>query len=302
MTLHSDLFLDRRRLKRSLTLWRTLGIVALAGFVIAVAARFDLAGTTDHVARLSVSGIIVEDRSRLEALDKIADDPKVRALILEINSPGGSFVGGESLYEKLREVAKEKPVIAVMSGTAASAGYLIAVAADRIVARKGTVTGSIGVILQSANVNELLERLGIKPEILKSGPFKAQPNPFEPFSEEARAATRAVLDDLYVWFVDTVAERRGLDRDKVLKLADGRIFTGSQAKDSGLVDQLGAEAEARAWLKETHDIPEELPLFEVEIPREDGLWRNMLSALFGKALFSERLKLDGVISLWHPAL
>jgi len=294
--------IDRRRLKRRLNFWRVVAVVAVVAAVVALVGRFAGPGFSDHVARLEVTGIILDDPFRDEALKELAENAKARALIVAIDSPGGTFVGGEALFASLRAVADKKPVVAVMGGTATSAAYMAAIGADHVIARKGTVTGSIGVIMQTADITGLLEKLGIKPETVKSGPLKAQPNPMEPFSPEAREATEAVIRDLFGMFVDMVAERRGLERDKVMTFADGRVFSGRQARDGGLVDAMGSEADARRWLKENHGIAEELETEEVKISHGDEPWRDVLGTLIGKALFSERLRLDGVISLWHPEL
>ena len=148
----------------------------------------------------------------------------------------------------------------------------------------------------------LLEKLGIKPETIKSGPLKAQPNPMERFTPEARKATEDVVKDFFDMFVSLVAERRTMPKEKVLPLADGRVFSGRQALQRGLVDRLGAEPEARKWLYETHKIPESLPVRDVEVKHEDQPWRDFLGSILGKVLFSERLRLDGVVSVWHPDL
>ena len=254
MTLDADQIIERRRLKRRLTFWRVFGVVALVAAVLAGAGRFDLVVEGDHVARFTVSGIILDDRAQQEALDGIADNDKAKALLVKIDSPGGTYVGGEALYQALRRVAEKKPVVALMGTTATSAGYMTALGSDHIVAQASSLTGSIGVIMQTADLTGLLEKLGIKPEVVKSGPLKAQPNPLERFTPEARKATEEVVADFYDMFVDLVVERRSLPRDKVLTLADGRVFSGRQAKEVGLVDSLGAEPEARKWLAETHEI------------------------------------------------
>ena len=189
-----------------------------------------------------------------------------------------------------------------MGTTATSAGYRTALGSDHIVAQAGSLTGSIGVIMQTADFTGLLEKLGIKPEVIKSGPLKAQPNPLERFTPEARKATEEVIQDFYNMFVDLVVERRSLSRDKVLALADGRVFSGRQAKKVGLVDALGSEPEARKWLAETHKIADSLPVKEVKVKHENQPWRDLFDSIMGKVLFSERLRLDGVISLWHPGL
>ena len=212
------------------------------------------------------------------------------------------MVGAETLFGALRHVAERMPVVAIMGELSTSAAYFVALGADRIVGRAGTLTGSIGVILQSADITGLLDKLGVKPEIVKSRPLKAQPNPFEPFSPEAREVTRTVILDLHELFVQTVAERRALAPEQVALLADGRIFSGRQAQAHGLIDVLGGEAEARAWLHEVHDIPVTLPTQEVSIGGETRFLDGIVEGVLGKTLFSERLMLDGLVSLWHPDL
>ena len=302
MALDADHVVERRRLKRRLTYWRVFAIVAVVGAVVALAGRFDLVQHRDHVARIKIEGIILDDPARDEALMEVADDDKAKALLVKIDSPGGTYVGGEALYTSLRRVSEKKPVVALMGTTATSAGYMTALASDHIIARASTLTGSIGVIMQTADVTGLLEKLGIKPEVIKSGALKAQPNPLERFSPAARKAIQEVVMDFYDMFVTLVSERRSMGREKVLALADGRVFSGRQAKQKGLVDAIGAEPEARKWLAETHEIADSLPIKDVKVTHEDQPWRELLDSMVGKVLFSERLSLDGVISLWHPDL
>jgi len=302
MSLDADYVVERRRLKRRLTFWRVLGVVALVAAVVAAAGRFDLRRQQDHVAKIAIAGLILDDPARDEALKEVADDDKVKALLVKIDTPGGTYVGGEALYESLRRVGEKKPVVAIMGTTATSAGYMSALGSDHIVARSSTLTGSIGVILQTADVTGLLDKIGIKSVVVKSGPLKAQPNPLEKFLPAARKATEAIIADYFDMFVTLVAERRSLSREQVLKLADGRVFSGRQAKKAGLVDALGAEPEARKWLSETHKIADSLPVKEVKVKHEDEPWRDLFDSMIGKVMFSERLSLDGVIALWHPDL
>ena len=302
MSLDADYVVERRRLKRRLTFWRVLGVVALVAAVVAAAGRFDLRRQQDHVAQIAIGGLILDDPARDEAMKEVAADDKVKALLVKIDTPGGTYVGGEALYESLRRVGEKKPVVAIMGTTATSAGYMSALGSDHIVARSSTLTGSIGVILQTADVTGLLDKIGIKSVVVKSGPLKAQPNPLEKFSPAARKATEAIIADYFDMFVTLVAERRSLSREQVLKLADGRVFSGRQAKKAGLVDALGAEPEARKWLSETHKIADSLPVKEVKVKHEDEPWRDLFDSMIGKVMFSERLSLDGVIALWHPDL
>ena len=302
MSLDADRVIDRRRLKRRLTFWRIATVVSL---IVAVVVALERAGKLRqgfHIARLSVEGIILDDPWRDRALEQVSSNDNAKALIVRIDSPGGTVVGGEALFHGLRAVAAKKPVVAVMSGTATSAGYMTALGAEYIVAREGTITGSIGVIMQTADMTKLLEKLGIKPESVKSRELKAQPSPLEPFTPAAREAAKVVVMDLFEMFVGMVEKRRKMPREQVLKLADGRVFTGRQAEKNGLVDAIGGELKAREWLLDTFKISTKLPVKDVEIQREDEPWREILTSMAGKALFSERLRLDGLISLWHPEL
>jgi protease-4 len=308
MSFEADQAVDRRRLKRRLSIWRTLAIVAVAALAIAVVARHRSALSPlvarAHVERLVVDGVIANDPDRTKALKEVAKDDRIKALIVAIDSPGGTMVGSENLFHELRAVAAKKPVVAVMGTLAASGGYMTAIAADHIVASDGTITGSIGVIMQTADVTGLLDKLGIKAEAIKSAPLKAVPSPFEPLTPEGREATQAVVMDMYDMFVGMVADRRGLSPEEAKKLADGRIYTGRQAVPLKLIDEIGGEDEARAWLESARGVPASLPVSDLKIEREDdsllGKVGGMVGGQIGKALFSERVTLDGLIALWHP--
>lgn len=299
MTFDADALLDRQRMKRRLFWWRTLAIATLASLAIVAAGRLDRLPGQDHVARLSISGIILDDPARDDMLKDLADDGAVRALVVRIDSPGGTVVGGETLYLSLRQVATRKPVVAVMGTAATSAAYMAALGADRILAHEGTLTGSIGVLLQSADVTGLLQKLGITAEAIKSAPLKAVPSPLEKLTGEGRAATRSVVMDMYAMFVDLVAERRGLERAQALSLADGRLFTGRQALDKRLIDALGGETEALEWLFQAHGVPKDLPIRDVSTNYDESFLAGAISSITGKTKLIERLTLDGLISLWQ---
>jgi len=305
MALDADYQVDRRRLKRRLALWRTLAIVAAVALVGVAVGRFANVpgiGGKPYVSRLEVGGLILDDPRRRAALREVADDDNAKALIVRIDSPGGTVVGGEALYKALREVAEKKPVVAVMGQLGTSAGYMVALAADRIFAREGTVTGSIGVLYQSAEITGLLEKLGIGLDAIRSGEMKARPSPFEKMTPEVREATRALVDDMYGMFLDLVIERRGMDAEKARRLSDGRVFTGRMAVANGLVDAIGDEREARRWLESAKDVPASLPVRDVKEEREVGDWLEYAGSLAGKTVLPERLNLDGLVSVWHPRL
>jgi protease-4 len=303
MSLESDLLIDRRRLKRGLALWRIVAIVAVLG-ALAVTLRDTGPARTligGHLARLSVTGLITENHDRDRALAEVARDTRARALIVAIDSPGGTVAGGEALYRALAQVAERKPVVAVLGGTAASAGYIVALPAERIFAREATVTGSIGVLMQTTEFSGLLERLGIRTEAITGGRLKDQPSPFRPLTEEGRAALAAVVQDLHAQFIRMVATGRNMPEAEVRALADGRVLTGRQAVGARLVDAIGGEAEARAWLAAEKGIPENLPVRDVTA-RGEREWLARLLRDARKAVSDERLSLDGLFALWHPSL
>ncbi len=305
MSFAADHLLDRLRLKRRLRLWQGIGIVAIVAALFALAARFELMGAQEHIARIWIEGIIQDDAERDMVLRDLAEDDSVRAVVVRINSPGGTVVGGEALYRQLRMLSERKPVVAVMGEVAASAGYMTAIAADYVVAREGTITGSIGVLMQSANFTKLMDKIGVEPVVIKSSPLKAVPNPMEAVTPEAKEATQAVIMDMYDMFVGMVAERREMTLEQTLKIADGRVYTGRQAKENGLVDATGSEEIAYKWLETEKEIPPGLDVFDVEYGEED-FWMTakstLLSGIFDKTLISEGLRLDGLVSIWQPNL
>lgn len=323
MSLEADLMVDRLRLKRRLTLWRVL---AVAAFVLALLATAGLRAhgggliTGPHLARLRIDGIIAQDRDRLDLIDDAAKDGSVKGLILAIDSPGGSVAGGESLHDAIARFAAAKPVVVVMGGVAASAGYMIAVPAARIFASNATLTGSIGVILQSPDVSGLLQKVGVGVDELVSGPLKGQPSIVKPLSPEGRAMLQGVVMDLYGQFVDMVAAGRHMDPARVRALADGRPYTGHQAIGLGLVDQIGDERDARQWLATQRHLAADLPVESLRRKAKDGwlqtylrsaasglggvMAKGALDALIGedatKTVMPQGLVLDGAVSLWQP--
>ena len=304
MTLDSDAAVDRRRLKRRLSLWRLAAFAALAALVAALAWPLPGLPRGARIVTVGIDGIILADPERERAIRDLADDDSAAALLLRIDSPGGGTFASEALFRAVRAAGEGRPVVAVMGGVAASGGYMAALAADRIFARESTVTGSIGVVLQAPNVSGLMEKLGVENELVRSGPLKAEPNPFAPLSPEAREAAGRVVQDLHRMFVGLVADRRSLAGPEAARLADGRVFTGAAARDAGLIDELGGVEEAVAWLEAEAGVAEDLPLKELSVPRaRRPLWREVVGAALsvaGNSVLSERLGLDGPLSLWQP--
>ncbi len=306
MSLETDLLLDRRRLKRRLSFWRSAAVIAAVLAVFAAWRGPDGLGVDSaHVERLTVSGIMTENRKLTEAVAKLAERDGVRALIVVIDSPGGSVAGGESLHDAIAKVAAKKPVVAVMGGVAASAGYMIAVPAQRIFAREATITGSIGVILETGEASGLMKTIGVTAEAITSGPLKDQPNFAHPLSEQGRDVLRGLVLDMYDQFVQMVATGRHMDPARVRELGDGRAYTGRQALRLGLVDAIGGEAGARAWLAEAKDVPATLRVSDVSVGglAERAFGREPGGVLQGiwKSVFSQGVTLDGAQALWQPS-
>ena len=305
MSFEPDAILDRRRLRRNLSLWRIAAIVGITGAVAIIAAS--MSGLTfgrNHISKLEISGVIVEDEERDQAILDLADDAHAKALIVTIDSPGGTTSGSEGLYLALREVARKKPVVAVMGTVAASGGYVTAIGADHIIARGNTITGSIGVLMQNTEVSELLKKIGVGIEMITSGPLKGKPSPFEPMDAQGRAAIKTLIDDSYRWFVDLVAERRNLTPERARELSDGRVYSGRLALEAKLIDQIGGMPEARAWLEKEKDISGKLPVEPLVYGDDASLPGRLINdMIFGwaeKSLNLKRLTLDGLVSLWQP--
>jgi protease-4 len=318
MSLDADNMIVRRKMRRRVSFWRAiciaLGVVTLVALAYGSnGSGFNLGKRADHVARIRVEGMITGDTKTLDMLRKIEKAKQVKALLIHIDSPGGTTAGSEAIYERLRAIAKDRPVVAVMNTVAASGGYITAIAADHIVARGNTITGSVGVIFQWAQVERLLSSIGIAMQERKSGEQKAEPNMFSEPSAETLAVTDEMIRDSFVWFTDLVQERRKLSAPQMTLISDGRVFTGRQALTAKLVDKLGGEDEAIDWLSTEHKISKDMKVVEWEPESAQatgslglfGLstlarWLGFSAAV--DALEARTVKLDGLLVLWHPNL
>jgi len=266
MSLDADTIVDRRRMRRKLTFWRVFAVLLAICAVVAVGAALRAPGTGmltgqvgASIARVTITGLIRTDRQRVEAFETLAKSP-AKAVIVHINSPGGTTSGSEELHDSIKRLKEQKPTVVVVDGLAASGGYIAALAADHIVAQETSLVGSIGVLFQYPNFTEALKTLGIKVEEIKSSPLKAAPNGFEPTSPEARAAIEAIVLDSYAWFRNLVKSRRNLDDAMLERVADGRVFTGRQGITLKLIDELGDERTAVAWLAKEKNIDPKTPV------------------------------------------
>jgi len=323
MSLDSDVIVDRRRIRRKLTFWRvaaaliSIAAIVAIGLIVAPGGRGGLTAS-GSIARINIEGLIRSDQERVEALERL-EKSQAAAVIVHINSPGGTTAGSEQLFDALVRLKAKKPLVVVVEGLAASGGYITAIAADHIIAQQSSLVGSIGVLFQFPNFAELLKTVGVKVEEVKSSPLKAAPNGFEPTSPEAREALAALVKDSYAWFRGLVKERRGMDDALLEKVSDGRVFTGRQAVELKLIDQLGDEKTAVAWLVAQKGVKADLPVRDYKLsPRFGDLTflRTAAAVTFnalglsaiarqieqtGMAQAADRLGLEGMLALWHPA-
>jgi len=276
-------------------------------------------GTAGAIARVRITGLIRGNPERVEALERLGKS-SARAVIVHIDSPGGTTAGAEQLHDALSELKKKKPLVVVVDGLAASGGYLAALSSDHIVAQSASLVGSIGVLVQYPNVYDFLKNWGVKVEEIKSSPLKAAPSGYEPTSPEARAALAAVVLDSYDWFKKLVRDARKLDDATLARVTDGRVFTGRQALELKLVDELGNEKTAVAWLAREKNIDPNSPVRDFPLrSRYRDLPFLHVAAVFaldtmgltaiargveesGMLSAAERLNLDGLLALWHPAV
>jgi protease-4 len=320
MSTAAEMLADRRRLRRKLSFWRVCAILALIAVVLAgglaAAGRSPFASVERQIARISVDGFIRSDQHRMADLFKrVAESTVVSGVVVSIDSPGGTTTGAEELFRGLRELSAKKPMVVFVEGTAASGGYIAALAGDHIVARETSLVGSIGVLFQYPDVSKLLTTLGVQVEEIKSAPLKAEPSPFHPTSPEARQALQDVVGDTYDWFKRIVADRRRIGGGDLATVSSGKVFSGRQGLALKLVDELGGERDAVAWLEREKQVTKDLPVrdWRPRTPSQLNLWTSAAGAadLLGFDAFAARLyrlagaaeaaSLDGLLALWQPS-
>jgi len=309
----ADYLVDRRRLRRQLGFWRVVAFIAAALAIIVLGARLSgVAGfaARPHIARLTISGFIAGNEETLKLIREARDSPAVAAAVVRIDSPGGGTEGSEEIYDELRRLAAKKPVAAVVGGMAASGAYIAALGADRIFVRGNSIVGSIGVLVEFPNVSGLMDKVGVKFESIKSSPLKAAPNGFEPTSDEARAAMAALIADSFDWFKGLVKDRRSLTDEELAKVDDGRVFTGRQGLPLKLVDAIGDERDAIAWLEKDRGVARNLPVRDY---KPGSGWTGLkltslaaaaadfagLPSIAGALRYQGRPPVDGLVSVWQ---
>lgn len=305
--LNSENFLERSYLKSENLRWRFISVFLLifvvAGFLYNKG-YFDNNNKNekDAIYRVFIKGLIVDDYDRNKSIELLAEKDNVKAVIVHIDSPGGTLSGGESIYNALIKVKEKKPVIAVLGGVAASGGYMAAVASDYIVAKKSTITGSIGVMLQSFEATDLMEKIGVKVKTFKVGKYKGLPSPFEKVTPEFSSKMSQALNDSYNIFIDIVSKNRPLNKEEVLKLADGSIYIGSRARELKLVDYIGNEEEALNLLTQKSGLGKELDVIDYNMVDSDSFIDVLLSKFFSNKNLSGSFGLEGILALWQPKL
>jgi len=320
MSIDAEAIADRRRLRRKLSFWRIVGfsglIAAVAALGYAAADRMGYGAVQQQIARISIDGLITGDQQRMaELMDRVGNSGLVSGVVISVNSPGGTTTGSEELYRNIRRLSEKKPVVTFVDGTAASGGYITAIASDYVVARETSLVGSIGVLFQYPDVSSLLGNVGVKVETIKSAPLKAEPNPFTPTSPEARAATQLVVNDTYDWFKNLVRERRRLNEGELAAVSTGQVFNGRQGVPMKLVDRLGSERDAVAWLETEKGVAKDLPirdwkprsgrdfsLFATAAATVDFLgFERVAEALRRADAHVEAAQLDGLLVVWQPS-
>jgi protease-4 len=318
MTAEIDTLLERRRLRRRLTVWRALAIAGVIVALFALGTGGDKLATAfgqKQIARVAIEGTILESRDQLELLKRVGDADNVKGVLVFVNSPGGTTTGGEALFGALRELAKKKPVVAQFGTIAASAGYIVGLGADYIVSRANTITGSVGVLIQWPEVSQMLDKIGVKVNEIKSGDLKAVPSPFEPLNEEGKVVTKSMIDEGFKWFLSLVEARRNIKPADIPGLVQGRVFTGREALDFKLVDEIGGEDQAVDWLRKTRHVDTSAKVvdWKPESAGGFGFWSSLGQAaggLLGQSYLGRMLArdpglstlgLDGLVSVWHPS-
>lgn len=322
MSLDSDVIVDRRRMRRKLTFWRVVAALVAIVAVIVVGRAVTRSmggglGSSGAIARIKIEGLIQSNDERVAALERLGKS-SAAAVVVHINSPGGTTAGSEQLYDALVRLKAKKPMVVVVEGLAASGAYIAALSSDHIVAQQTSLVGSIGVLFQFPNFSGLLKTVGVQVEEVKSSPLKAAPNGYEPTSPEARAALDSLVKDSYAWFRGLVQSRRAMDDAQLDKVADGRVFTGRQAVDLKLIDAIGDEKTAVAWLVSEKKVKSDLPVRDYKLAPKfgdlsflraaaaitldalgfDAVARHIEQAGLARAM--DGFGLDGMLALWRP--
>ena len=269
-------------------------IVSFIVLLIVIQNFFSSSGK--FVAKITIENIILDNSDIIKIINKFKDDENLQGVLVSINSPGGTVVSSKELYTIIKRIRKNVPVVVSMKEVAASGGYMVSLAGNKIFSYDGTLTGSIGVILQSANIEEFLKVVGVRPVIFKSGNLKAVPNPIERLSKEGIKNIEDIIKDMHAKFLDLVETERNISSDNLRLISDGRIFTGTQAKKINLVDYIGNEDDAIEWLKKEAQINGEINL--VDFSQEEKISSLFNFSIFKNFINNVSFYPTGLYALW----
>ena len=299
--------------RRKLFLWRFFSFVlAISLLYIFFSNPKTNISSKPHIANYNISGLLVNADQILEDLEYLDFEDNVKAIIITVDSPGGTTVTAEEIFLKIRSISLNKPIVVVMKNIATSGAYLFSIGADRIFARENTITGSVGVLLQWARIDQGLEKLGIEMKEVKSGKLKAEPDLFGESDEEALVLTQKIVDETYAWFLNLITERRRIGDYAISLISDGRIFTGRQALDLNLIDEIGGNREAKLWLIENREINTDLEILAYDQNKNTNFIELSVAKIMDyfnmNSSYGDRLKnnlslinIDGLLSIWqHP--
>ncbi len=292
-------FLDHFYSKRQSTIKRLLIITIVTLLLVTTSLQFHK--KENFIAKITVEGIIKDRNDILEQLKSLDNDANVKGLITVINSPGGTYVGSKEIHESIKNLSKKIPTVAYMREMATSGGYLVSLSSDRIFGNEATITGSIGVILQTANISQLLDKLGINPVIIKSGDLKAVPNPTEEIDEKKLNYLKDIIQKMQIEFLNLVKKSRDISSSTIELVSDGRIVTGKQAKDLKLIDEVGTENDALLWLKKEAGLDDDVRVKDLSIQSDITKVFN-LNFLKKKINYFNQNFYNGFFAIWTAGI
>lgn len=288
---------DILRLDRNRRRWRLVAVVAVFFFLITAYALNQTTATphkTPHIAYIQIEGLITDSLHQHKVLENLRTNQSTKAVMVYVDSPGGTMVGGLNLHQELRRIADEKPVVTVMGTVAASAGYMVSAAGDHVIASPGSVTGSIGVMMPLVDATELANKIGIRSEEIVSGDLKTATSPLRDRTEKDNAYLKDTVMEMQDVFMELIVARRELSAEAIQTISDGRILTGVSAQKLNLVDALGNRNSARAWLEQEKGIDGDIPLVDVSLKEPEGVFEKMMYGL--KSLLFSKQEWQGIMA------
>lgn len=299
-----DLAMRMLKLEKSKRRWRLVAVVAFIMFLVTVSALETTTKKTParFIAQVHVAGMITDSLYQQDVLERIRTNDNAKALLVYVDSPGGTMVGGISLYRMLREIAESKPVVVVMGTIAASAGYMVAAAGDYVVANEGTLTGSVGVLMPLVDATGLAQKVGVRSDEIVSGELKAVTSPLYSRSTNDRKYLQDTVMDMQEVFLGLVTDQREISQETINLISDGRILTGTRAKELGLVDALGDRRTAKKWLYDAHKIDLETPIIDFALAEKRGLLKELLEgadAYFFNGFFFSRMPQGAIMAVQY---